>query len=97
MPSAIRTDRLDCGNCNARVIRARGDRGPLVLDWKPAPWGTVAVFHQGSGAYTYRTLKQQEGPVPPEKRHAVHQCRQLCGSCDAGLPMSCTCPDGEAA
>lgn len=19
----------------------------------------------------------------------------LCGSCDAGLPMSCTCPDGD--
>jgi hypothetical protein len=26
---------------------------------------------------------------------AVKQWLNLCGSCDAGLPMNCTCPDGD--
>ena len=75
MSPAVRTDRTDC-QCGARVIKARVAGWPMTFDWRPAPWGTWAVRHEATGAWRARRLGQQEGPLPPEKRHAVHECAQ---------------------
>ena len=82
MPSTVRTDRTDCPRCarrgvTARVILAR-DAPPL--DWEraddgplPGPW---AVFHEMSGAWTARRLRQGERLMPGWHRHAEHVCKE---------------------
>jgi hypothetical protein len=67
---AVPTARTDC-LCGTRIIRAAGG---LILDYEPSPFGTIAAFHQASGAWTTRVLGQGQEPVPPEKRYQLHNC-----------------------
>ncbi|MCW2898843.1 MAG: hypothetical protein JWO67_1108 [Streptosporangiaceae bacterium] len=67
----IATDFRACKTCGVRLIVPVS--GP-PLDYYPDPYGTVAARHLATGAWTARRLQQQEQPVPPEKRYAVHQC-----------------------
>lgn len=74
---AIRTERTDCGTCEANGIEARliRPRGLPPLDYWPHPSGTIAARHEASGAWTARRLEQGEAPIPPEKRYLIHQCQ----------------------
>ncbi|MEV0214376.1 hypothetical protein [Micromonospora sp. NPDC050695] len=45
-------------------------------------------------AYFAITADQQP-PSPPLDLAEVAPWMELCGSCDAGLPQSCTCPTGD--
>jgi hypothetical protein len=67
----IRTERTDCRTCRRRIILIRSFP---PLDYARDPHGTFAVTHQASGAYTARWLGQGEAAIPPEHRHAKHEC-----------------------
>lgn len=74
----IVTDRTDCGVCHKRIIRARSDRGrPVVLDYWPSQFGTIAAQHLPTGAWLARHLSQGGQPVHGvEKRYAEHKCEE---------------------
>lgn len=70
---SVKTDRTDCAECGARIIRARGF---APLNWWPDPQGVVAAQHTAAGAWVARFLGPGDRPVTPEKRYSVHECEQ---------------------
>ena len=74
----VHTDRTDCAECGARIIRARGY---APLNYWPDPQGVVAAQHTASGAWVARFLGPGDGPRVPEKRFSVHTC----GEAEPGL------------
>lgn len=71
-----------------RVIPSgRVQQGCVVSDGDAVRANLKAAYHAVSGG--------QPAPTAPLDLVEVAPWLELCGSCDAGLPQSCTCPAGD--